>query len=601
MHQGRGAADGAQDNQSAARSLHACPHCPKVCSARHCLLQHIAAEHPRQCCAVGAAGDSRSAVQPRPTRAWSEALLLKMAEGRVRQHVPREFASGVKDHVASTVAALREQVLSRVRHHLDPAIDAEALLADVFDVCRDLTTRDSELDRLRQSKGYVQPVRRYLGENPSSGEQFYAYDMPLNTVLEAMFATRPDTLKEAKDFAEKVMGRNLLRGEAYDPDLVIADTIDGCKTGKFVAALRCNDGELPLVFMLYYDGLEVVNGLGQARLTHELGCFYWALIPLRQHHRLNSVHLRVATLCYKRAISEVGMHTVLHGRPEQAKDSRCNAWGLWMERLRRGYRLQMDNLPSGGGLICRGGTVLLAADTPAAAECMGTKKSAGPSTKSICRICHCQQLPGAGSPHRSPNSFLAGLPGWRDHCKGRKQNFPLRSDADLKAFLAKGQAVLEGKMSMTALQEWYQSMGVNEFASAMAGVGCPMDIMHILFEGVARQQLGALAYVGVAKWGWDKFAVGKRFAEFATERLGGLKSLLPYINSSRAQHLGEGQEGGLPSSDCTFPGTAGQLAKAILHAPEIFAPLVGDDHKSDMVWQVTGPKARIGSSPIAMR
>ena len=79
------------------------------------------------------------------------------------------------------------------------------------------------------------------------------------------------------------------------------------------------------------------------------------------------------------------------------------------------------------------------------------------------------------------------------------------------------------------------------------------------------------------------------------------RSLFPYINSSRAEHLSHGQEGGLPSSDCSFPGTAGQLAKAILHAPEIFAPLVGDDHKSDMVWQVTGPKARIGSSPIAMR
>ena len=39
-------------------------------------------------------------------------------------------------------------------------------------------------------------------------------------------------------------------------------------------------GERPLVFMLYYDGLEVVNGMGQARVTHELACFYWALIHI---------------------------------------------------------------------------------------------------------------------------------------------------------------------------------------------------------------------------------------------------------------------------------------------------------------------------------
>ena len=581
----RGATD-AQDRPS----FHpfACPYCLKVCSTQLYLRQHMDAKHPtQQCDAADAARASSCVVGPQPTRKWDDALLLKMAEARIRHNIPRDVVTDVKNHCASVVAELRGKVLARVRHHLDPTIDADSLIADIFHTCRDLTTRDSELDRLRQSSAYVQPVRRYLGKSRASGEQFYAYDMPLDKVLTAMFATQPEKLKEVRDFADKVMSRSdLQRGEAYNPGLKIEDTIDGCDTGAFVAALRCAPGELPLVFMLYYDGLEVVNGLGQARLTHELGCFYWALIPLQQRHRLHTTNIRLATLCYKRAISEVGMHTVLHGRPDQVEDPSCHAWGLWMKRLRRGIRLRIQDPAVGpAGLPCRGGTALLAADTPAAAECMGTKKSVGPSTKSICRGCHCKQLPGPKSPHRSPNSFLAGLPGWRDHCEGRKQHFTLRSDADLKDFVAKGKDVLEGRMSLKELEDWQMSMGVNEFAGAMAGVGCPVDSMHILYEGVARQMLGALAYVGVAKWGWDKFAVPKRLAAFAKER-GGQRHEFPYINSSRALSLCEGQAGGLPSSDCSFPGNAAQLAKTILHAPEIFAPLVGDKHKSDPVWQV---------------
>ena len=119
--------------------------------------------------------------------------------------------------------------------------------------------------------------------------------------------------------------------------LSIEDTLDGSGTGAYLAQLRLRPGELPLIFIFYYDGLEVVNGLGQARLTHELGCFYWALLPLDQSYRLNSVHLRLATVCYKRAISTLGMNVIIYGRPEQQNDPACHAWGLWMKRLKSGY------------------------------------------------------------------------------------------------------------------------------------------------------------------------------------------------------------------------------------------------------------------------
>lgn len=572
-----------------------CPYCRKLFFSGSTLRKHITAIHTQEAALVEMSHSAQvQAVEshgnaPAHSR-WDDELMLKMAEGRLGT-VPRDFVSDVKDQFRSTVAALHEQVVSRVQPHLATGVDAESLLGDIFQVCEDLTIRNSELDRLRKSKAYVQPKRRYLGANPDSGEEFYAYDNPLDEVLEAMFATQPETFQDAKSFASRVTSEVLCTDEAFDPKIEIQDTVNGCAIGSFIKQLRITTpGGLVLLFIFYYDGLEVVSGLGQARLTHELGVFYWALVPLQQHYRLNSANLRMATLCYKRAISEVGMETVIHGRKEEQWDPDCHAWGLWMKRLQKGLSLKTPD----GELPCCGGTALLAADTPAAAECLGTKKSVGPATKSICRGCHCMQTAGeANSPHRSPNSFLAGLPGWKDHCKGRKQNFPLRTDEDLRKFLSKAQAVLDGRMSRQALDDWLQSMGVNSFAGALAGVGCPMDAMHILFEGIARQLLGALSYVVINKWGSSAFAIVKRLDEYAKSN-SLCRNRLPHINSSRAQHLKEGEKGGLPSSDSSFPGTAMQVAEVILHVQEIFAPLVGLEHKGDPVWQVRPDTVAIG-------
>ena len=118
-----------------------------------------------------------------------------------------------------------------------------------------------------------------------------------------------------------------------------------------------------------------------------------------------------------------------------------------------------------------------------------------------------------------------------------------------------------------------------------------MDIMHIVFEGIARQQLGALSYTGITKWGWGQFEIGKRIANLCKE-IGCSKHDLPYVNSSRATHFSEGQAGGLPSSDCSFPGTAMQIAKLILHAHSCFGPMLTKEQARDPVWQVTANSYR---------
>ena len=127
-----------------------------------------------------------------------------------------------------------------------------------------------------------------------------------------MFATQPETWQDVKEFSSHIAGMDFAT-EAYDAELKLADTWDGAEFGRFIKSVKVPSGQKTLVFILYYDGLEVVNGLGQARTTHELACFYWALVDLKQERRLNRTHLRLATVCYKRALTEVenGMDVAL--------------------------------------------------------------------------------------------------------------------------------------------------------------------------------------------------------------------------------------------------------------------------------------------------
>ena len=119
-----------------------------------------------------------------------------------------------------------------------------------------------------------------------------------------------------------------------------------------------------------------------------------------------------------------------------------------------------------------------------------------------------------------------------------------------------------------------------------------MDIMHVFFEGIARQNLGALCYVICNKWGSSPFDIVHRLADYAKEK-GIPQSEFSRVNTSRAKHLAEGQEGGRPSGECSFPGTAMQIAKVILHVDGIFGPLLNAEQKEHPVWQMALLTCRI--------
>ena len=554
------------------------------------LQQHNVAKHPVPVDEVPLA--AAASAQRSERLHWSDRMLRSLAHSRVVNFATRQSVSGMKSEVTTALAEIHASVAERIAPHLGVGVDAAALVADLFQAAPTFAVQDSELNLLRASPAYVKPVRRPLGQSSKTGEQFFAYDNPLDKVLEAMFAAQPDTWQDVKQFSSKCLAA-WQTSEAYDENRELSDTTDGVEFGRFIKRLKVRIGDKTLVFILYYDGLEVVNGLGQARTTHELACFYWALVDLNQTSRLNRSHLRLATVCYKRALSEVanGMEVVLNGLPGTVN----NSWVSWMKRLDAGLSLQTPE----GKHTFRGGTAIVAADTPAAAELAGTKKAVGPTTKSICRNCHCQQC---GNPpaHRRPNSFLSMMQGWKRYCPGRQQVFRLRSTSDIQDYLRRMQEVLDGRSSFAQLEDWMQSMGVNAFLCAMwqcphysTLTGCPMDIMHIFFEGVARQNLAALVFFMCREWGVDIFEIVRCIQSYCTAK-GLPRGDFPYVNATRAQHLTAGQEGGVPSSDCAFPGTALQVAHMVLHLNAMLGHLVPSAQKRSNVWQWALLTSRIG-------
>ena len=373
-------------------SEHRCPYCEeeRVFTTATALVKHVQFDHkPRESstedthacepCEVGA--PQLDGVASGAASSWEAQVLHRLAHARVINHTPRETVQDLKHSLREASLQMKRLVEEKIAPHLPPGVSAHELIAEVFKAADTIMPRDAELEDLRTSRAYVKPVQRPLGVVRGGGanevvEEFFAYDAPLEETLEKMFSTDSESWEDVRTFPERI-SRHLRSQDAFADNIVITDITHGSEFGQFMLRLQIKGSDIPLVFMFYYDGLEVVNGLGQARTTHELACFYWALVNVRQQHRMHPARVRLASVCYKRALAsdKVGFDAVLN--------KGYSSWGESMARLATGITLATPDGPR----CFRGGMAIVVADTPAAAELAGTKKAVGPTTKSICRGC----------------------------------------------------------------------------------------------------------------------------------------------------------------------------------------------------------------------
>lgn len=580
----------AQDCQASSQSF-TCG-CGKTCltsaglQAHKASCQRLQAQEERLEAAAAAAAalasqqeTSASECAHLSTEQVMQQSLASLAEVRMGG-VSREAMQKVKRQFREILEHTKQKVRRTVGSSESPEVaDVVESVATAWEgVCR----RDAELDFLDSSDAFIAPTKRYLGDD-KEGTAHYAYDSDAAAQLAAIWKHKPKVWADVKTSMERWTKRGLRTSDAYDPSWTFSDTPDGVEFGRFIHKLELQEGETPLVFILYYDGLEVVNGLGQARGTHKLACFYWALVNINQMDRFHNIYL--ATVCLEKDVARFGPEVVIGGRPgENMAESSC--WAAQMQRMRDGITLPTPDGPR----FFRGGTAILAADTPAAAELAGTKQGVGPKTYSICRCCHCLQH-GDPPPFRAPNSFLSGLPGWAAHCGGRSCKFKLRSSQDLAEYALQLLKLQRKEISAAALAKWMQARGVNSFQGALRGVPCwsvftgaPMDAMHVVLEGVSRNLLSAIWYFMVREWGLKGEDLVAEIAKYAKSR-GIRKGTFPFINEARLKIQQEGQAGGLPHSDCAFPGTAAQIMHLVLASLDIFSTLLPTDALGTPEWQ----------------
>ena len=214
-----------------------CSVCGKVCSNSARLRQH---QELTGCVPVNPREVRQHTEQPTSTGDWAADLLLAAARGRTAHGVPRAAMTAMKQSFVQAVEDMKLQL----KHRVELAVakgeveDLGSVMEEVMRVPSFLSTRDSELALLRDSKAYVKPVKRYLGKCSKSGEEFYAVDSPLDKNLEAMWLTQPELFHQSEAFAAHLSTHGPQQSTLeYSPDLVINDTVDGVEFGRFVTSM----------------------------------------------------------------------------------------------------------------------------------------------------------------------------------------------------------------------------------------------------------------------------------------------------------------------------------------------------------------------------
>ncbi|KAL3910419.1 MAG: hypothetical protein SGPRY_009064 [Prymnesium sp.] len=168
------------------------------------------------------------------------------------------------------------------------------------------------------------------------------------------------------------------------------------------------------------DGLVLTNPLGAAAGRHKVAISYVVLLNLSTKHRTSPHCILPAHMCYEKEFSRYLPVDIVCGPERESIDG--TSFGAEMRRWASGDT--KISVPRHAAWYCPGvvqrapvsgrhyvpiidGLMLVSADTPAAAALFGTKRSVGPSTVAICRLCYCKQVErNEKQAHRQLKSFL---------------------------------------------------------------------------------------------------------------------------------------------------------------------------------------------------
>ena len=207
------------------------------------------------------------------------------------------------------VTAMKHEVMRRLGEGQSPlqVESLEAAIKDVFEVHKHLETPGQTETRVQPAPAHY----RELIDKPDANGQptgsrrgDHVYDVPICEGLKAILRDDPTVMtcirEAAAGWAEPTAG---------DSVTAFCDVSDGAVFRAHhelgVNADR-SDGAVRLGFILYYDEVEVCNALGSFVGTHKIGLFYWALLNLPAHQRMDLCNIHLATVVLDADMSYYG-------------------------------------------------------------------------------------------------------------------------------------------------------------------------------------------------------------------------------------------------------------------------------------------------------
>ena len=503
---------------------------------------------------------------------------------------PRSHVDDVSKLVGDISLQIKSEVYQRLEQHisegqLNSLFGVSPTTGDqgIFNVRRGIETAALEESVRSALHAPVVPTRRALFDPSGERTDDYVYDIPLDKELQAWARQTPGLMEE-------IVAADLSWSQAAaagEEPTTYSDISDGAVFRKhpMLGCVRAADGDpLRLAFCLYYDDVEVVNPLGAFTGTHKLALFYWVLLNVDSSHRMALHNIHLATVALEHDLAYYGAKQVVSGPPPEAPPAAQTgtAFGDQMRALDEGYALKLpssnpdDNFEKFYNL--RGWLVCLAADYPAAALLVGTKKSVAAHV--YCRECYIDQ-DHEGYP--KPHSFL----------------HPERSQLKQRVILRTPECHCRDKKKADAMNtkteqnDFMTSIGVNTFDHAFVDVpyfdvcrGAPVDFMHVEAEGLLKLELAAVIfYMCRCVNATNLSKINQAMRAYNWE--GGAANRPPYFTDGILEGATPPKGSGLkaiPKRGCHVHMTAGDTLRFTLHSVEVLGPLLGK-HKASAVWQ----------------
>jgi hypothetical protein len=276
----------------------------------------------------------------------------------------------IKSFTMGVLASVKEQLLSRLKPEAIGASVNNAVNA-VFNAFAGLKSEREEAAARKKILPIAQPVERLMGHikekvSVEGGKRTviqtkpaYIWEVPFEEALSKLIRNDDNALKQiissAKRWRESVACKKKQKRTAKNrcgaKERVWSDIEDGDGFQSFITQVDRDspEGAVPLAIILYYDGLEVVNGLGHARGTHKLGCFYYAFVNLGQETRMDLENIYLHGICLEKDISQVGPEMVISGG-DYGGQCDVSSWGFSMRALMNGeIKLKVPNATSCNG------------------------------------------------------------------------------------------------------------------------------------------------------------------------------------------------------------------------------------------------------------